>query len=139
MGSLVRKGSKEERVGIVIQIKTFVFSYNVKRLKNFETFFKEIFKSLSDIVEEENAPKEIVHVWRDKIKKWCSLVKTQWNFEDILQISERFQDPNDHELRYESYNYETDNVEICYSGNYFGQRATLYIKEPRNDLPTLTF
>ena len=98
-------------------LEVIVYSERAKRLKNFETFFKEIFKTLNDIVEEENGPKEIIQIWNDQIKMWCPLVEHLWDFVDVLKNSERLQDPNAQELTEGYYNHETDKVEIRYPGN----------------------
>ena len=82
------------------------YSEDTKRLKNFYTFFKEIFKSLNDIVEEENVSKEILQIWDEKRKEWNSLVRHQYDFQDVLKNTKRLQDPHAQELSEDYYNYE---------------------------------
>ena len=88
-------------------------------MKTFENFFKEVFKSLDNIVEEENLPKEILQIWDDKRKQWNSLVRYQYDFEDVLQNTQTLQDPTAQELDEDRYNYEKDMVDIRYSGNLY--------------------
>ena len=95
------------------------YSEDTKRLKNFYTFFKEIFKSLNDIVEEENVSKEILQIWDEKRKEWNSLVRHQYDFQDVLKNTKRLQDPHAQELSEDYYNYEKDKVEFRYSGNLY--------------------
>ena len=98
-------------------LKIDVHSARAKRSKIFETFFTEIFKSLNEIIEEENAPKEIIQIWDDKLQKWHLLVEFQWDFVDVLKNTERIQYPNAQELTENYYNYKTDDVELCFGGN----------------------